>query len=90
MLRALIYILVSIFVITLLRGIIGIVTKGVGQLFEEQSPTQASNSPTTGGGGELYKCATCGTFSSPKPPLTLHRNGQTLHFCSETCKSKNA
>lgn len=90
MLRALIYILASIFIITLLRGIIGIITKGVGQLFEEQTPTQASKSPASGAGGELYKCATCGTFSSPKANLTLQRNGQILYFCSESCKAKNA
>lgn len=90
MLRALIYILVSIFVITLLRGIIGIITKGVGHLFEEESPSQASHPTAPGMGGELYKCAACGTFSSPRPNLTLHRDGQTLHFCSEACKAKNA
>jgi hypothetical protein len=89
MLRALIYILASIFLITLLRGVIGIITKGVAHLFEEQTPTRAG-SPSSRGefGGELFKCATCGTFATRQPSLTLTRDGQTLHFCSESCKSR--
>ena len=95
MLRAIVYILVSIFLITLLRGIIGVITKGVGQLFEGEAGTTntASSSkpaatPQGGFGGELMKCSVCGTFAAPVASLTVQRGGETYHFCSAACRSK--
>ncbi|MCC6587620.1 MAG: hypothetical protein IT168_13065 [Bryobacterales bacterium] len=91
MLRAIVYIVVSIFLITLLRGIIGIITKGVGQLFEGETNTAATkpgSAPQGGFGGELMKCSVCGTFASPVASLTLQRDGNTYHFCSQGCRAK--
>lgn len=97
MLRAIVYIVVSIFLITLLRGIIGIITKGVGQLFEGETNTNANTaaakpaaSPQGGFGGELMKCSVCGTFATPIASLTLQRGGDTYHFCSAACRAKFA
>ena len=42
MVRTVLYLIVSVFVIALLRGIIGLITKGVAGLFEHESPHRAS------------------------------------------------
>lgn len=94
MLRAIVYILVSIFLITLLRGIIGVITKGVGQLFEGEAGTNTASgskpaATAQGGfGGELMKCSVCGTFATPVASLTVQRGNETYHFCSAACRSK--
>lgn len=60
MLRTVLYLIASIFVIALMRGVIGIVTKGVGQLFEEEAKQTASTKD--GFSGELVKCSSCDVF----------------------------
>lgn len=96
MLRALLYMVGSIFVIALLRGVIGIVTKGVAQLFEEeaqqtQRASSGKSSPSGAKetfGGELVKCPSCGTFFPPAKGHERAVQGQTLRFCSEGCRAK--
>lgn len=94
MFRAIIYILASVFLITLLRGIIGVITKGVAQLFEGEAAATGGSSPATrpagGFGGELLRCSVCGTFAAPSAALTVERGGETHHFCSEACRRKFA
>ncbi len=95
MLRWLIYALGSIFVLALVRGVIGIVTKGVAQLFEEEAQQQAAGgtkkTPDSGNfGGELIKCPSCGVFFPPVKGVKKSLQGSTLSFCSENCRAKLA
>jgi hypothetical protein len=90
MLRWFLYMLGSIFVIALLRGIIGIVTKGVAQLFEEEAASNPSGqkrgSETVG--GQLVKCPACGIYFAPGKGVKKSLQGSTLVFCSENCRAK--
>ncbi len=94
MLRTVLYLIASIFAIALIRGVIGIITKGVGQLFEEEAQAQSASSGkgSAGGkegfGGELVKCPSCGTFFPPAKGHKRAVQGQTLAFCSEDCRGK--
>ena len=96
MLRTIIWLLASILLITFIRGVIGIILKGVGQLFEQESQTpepRAAN--TTGGGqggfgGELMKDPVCGVFVAPSAALTKLVRGETQYFCSAECRDKYA
>lgn len=93
MLRALVYILVSIFVISILRGMIGIITRGAADLLKPPSgspPSPSTAQQQAGFTGELMKCGTCGTFSPPRSTLTASKRGQTVYFCSDACKQKYA
>lgn len=92
MLRWLIYALGSIFVIALMRGVIGIVTKGVAQLFEEEAQQAGAGKPAESGkfGGELIKCPSCGVFFPPAKGVKKSLQGSTLSFCSENCRAKLA
>jgi hypothetical protein len=103
MIRALVYILVSVFVISLVRAILGVVMKGVAQLFQEEAASSttaarpasspsgsAASADSKAFGGELMKCPVCGTFSAPKPGLSSVREGKPIYFCSEACKTRQA
>ncbi|MEP7362439.1 MAG: YHS domain-containing protein [Acidobacteriota bacterium] len=92
MLRGLIYALLSILLITFIRGVVGILTKGVGDLFKEE---QAAKGP--GGkaaprevGGELLKDPVCGTYVSSNSAFKRTVGGKTHVFCSEKCRDQFA
>jgi YHS domain-containing protein len=98
MLRTIIWLLASVLLITFLRGVIGIILKGVGQLFQgeqetaQQQPraTAARSQPATesGFGGELVKDPVCGTFVPPMSSLTKKVRGEAFFFCSPECRDK--
>ena len=90
MLRGILYLLASIFVIALLRGIIGIITKSVGHLFEEERAARPPRPGTQGIGGELIKCSACGVFFSPATGVKAMIASKTLTFCSQACRDKMA
>ncbi len=87
MLRSLVYLILTIVVITLLRAFIGLIGKAVGQLFQ---PTAPSRNPPGGAafGGELKKDPVCGVFVSAANALKKTSGGETVYFCSETCLNK--
>ena len=49
---------------------------------------QAKQAPTVSAGGELRKDPVCGTYVSADTSVTKRINGQTVHFCSPTCRDK--
>ncbi len=85
MLRAIIYGLISIFLITIVRMFIGI----IGRAFSEQnleSHATPGTPPRGGQGGELKKCVVCQTYSpvSAAPKI----RGVEAFICSDTCAAK--
>jgi YHS domain-containing protein len=91
MLRALVYLLVSIFLISFLRGVIGIILKGFGELFAPaQAPQTAGTAASVPSGGELKKDPVCGTYISTTTSVKKTSAGQILHFCSTSCRDKYA
>lgn len=95
MIRALIYALISIVAISFLRMVIGIIGKGFSDLMKEETeasrPQQASSTskppPTR---GELKACRTCGTYVVATQAITASAKGETVYYCSQDCKAKNA
>ena len=93
MLRGLIYALLSILLIAFIRGVVGILTKGVGDLFKEE---QAAKGPGSGKGapkevgGELVKDPVCGTYVSSNSAFRRSVGGKTHVFCSEKCRDQFA
>lgn len=101
MLRALLYAILSIFAITFIRMVIGLITKSMGDLFREETASQQQ--PGTGGGGgakpgpasiptagELKPCRKCGTYVLASAALTVQDKGGTAYFCSKDCREKFA
>lgn len=99
MLRGILYAIISIFAITFIRMVVGIITKGFSDLMKEEtasSRTSASSAgqpgqrPSMPTGGELKACKKCGTYVVASRALTGKAGGETVYFCSEECKQKVA
>jgi YHS domain-containing protein len=95
MLRTIIWLLASVLLITFLRGVIGILVKGVGQLFQgedaqPQTTRASSRTPaSTGGfGGELVKDPVCGVFVAPGTAIKKDVRGEAHYFCSPECRDR--
>ena len=76
-LRVLAFLLLFLFVRSLLRAI-----------FPPQRTTFGRNPPHPVVGGELKRDPVCGTFVSPTLGFTRTVNGEVLHFCSAECRDK--
>jgi YHS domain-containing protein len=92
--RIILYMLVAIFLISIVRGVIGVVMKGFADLVSPPRQRQ-----TTAGGpkpdsiplsGELKKDPVCGTFTSAATAVKQTFGKETLYFCSTECRDKYA
>ncbi len=93
MFRVILYLLITIFLIAIVRGVIGIVLKGFAELV---SPPKQGQAPASGPkteiplSGELKKDPVCGTYTSAATSVTQTFGKQTLYFCSPQCRDKYA
>ncbi len=83
MLRAAIYALISIFLITLVKMFAGVIMRGMSDAFKEESAETADSK-----GGELKKCVVCGTYA-PKA-IAPKVMGTDNFVCSDACARKYA
>ena len=90
MFRIIFYLLVTVFLITIVRGVLGVVLRGFSQLLSSSQPAQGKRSPAEGVplSGELKKDPTCGTYISAASSVKQTVGGQTYHFCSAECRDK--
>lgn len=92
MLRFLGLLLAFIFVVPILRMVLG----AVGRIFtnfalgsKPQSPQRAPGSrPPAPSGGTLHKDPVCGTYVSDSVAVKLNAGGETHYFCSPACRDK--
>ncbi len=91
MIRAVVYLLIAILLITVIRMIVGVVLKGIGQAMSSagnadgSAPPRAPNAPAS---GELKRDPVCGTFV---PVTTSYRKtvgAESYYFCSADCRDK--
>ena len=88
MFRALIYILVSLLLLTFIRSVIGLITKTMGELMNP-SPSQPSAKPSASPqGGELKRDPVCGTYIPASTSVKKTVGGDVVHFCSAACRDK--
>ncbi len=86
MFRVVLYLLLAIVLISMLRGVIGIVGKLFGDFVG--SPQQSARRPSVPSGGELKKDPVCGTFISPATAVQKRVSGTVYYFCSPECRDK--
>ena len=90
MLRLIAYLLISVVLITILRMVIGVVTKAAAAFFT--TPKPAGSSAATSGvraGGELKRDPVCGTFIPVENAITKTTGGEVVYFCSKACRDKH-
>jgi len=86
-LRVILYMVLAIFVISIIRGVVGVLTKSFADFV---APRQASSAkrdkiPLS---GELKKDPVCGTYTSAATAVTKTIGKETLYFCSSDCRDK--
>jgi YHS domain-containing protein len=92
MIRAILYLVISIFLITFLRMVVGILLKTMKEMMSAPGgPTPVPNAPpTVSVGGELKRDPVCGTFVPSNSSFQKSLNGQSYCFCSAECRDKYA
>jgi YHS domain-containing protein len=92
MLRAILYLIGFMLVMSVIRSVLGIITKSFGRLSGTSSPqaeAPGSRQPSAApSGGELKKDPVCGTFISTATAFQKAAGGQTYYFCSTECRDK--
>ena len=88
MFRVIFYLLVTIFLITIVRSVVGVVMRGFSELISP-APRQANGAregvPLS---GELKKDPICGTYTSAATSLKETVGKETFYFCSPQCRDK--
>ena len=90
MLRTLLYLILTAFVLTLLRGIVGIIGKAFTQAVgDEKASRQGPNAqPRQPAGGVLHKDPVCGVYVADSTAFRVRHGQETVYFCSEDCMKK--
>jgi YHS domain-containing protein len=93
MFRAILYLIIVLFLITFIRMVIGLIVRTMGEMMRSEAPASPSSPgrpPSVSVSGELKRDPVCGTFV---PASTTYRktvNGEQYHFCSAECRDKYA
>lgn len=89
MFRLLGYLILALFGITLLRMVIGVVTKMfASSMSGNDAPKANARRTQVPAGGVLQKDPVCGTFVPEQGAVKLNAGGETHYFCSEECLRK--
>jgi YHS domain-containing protein len=92
MFRIVLYSLLAVVLISLLRSVIGVVTK----LLASFLGTSAGANPTPPAadthklGGDLHRDPVCGTYVAESTPHQQRISGQVFYYCSGSCKERHA
>lgn len=82
MIRMVVIFLGGIIAITILRAVIGLFGKALGDLVNQPSAGSPAGSRSGASKGALKKCAVCGVHAPP------HLTRGDLHYCSPECAAK--
>lgn len=93
MLRFIGLLIAFIFVVPLIRMIVGALGRAftnftLGPKARSTQRAAPSAPPRSAVGGALHKDPVCGTYVSESVALRLASSGQTHFFCSEQCRAK--
>ena len=92
MFRAILYLIVSIVVISVIRSVVGMIAKVFASMISPGAPPTAGPggaTPTPGSAPEvLQKDPVCGTFVAPSTAWQKASGGKTYYFCSTHCRDQ--
>ncbi|MGD0296218.1 MAG: hypothetical protein ABSE86_03825 [Bryobacteraceae bacterium] len=90
MFRVIFWLLGLVVIISLLRGVIGIIMRGLGDLVNPQSTQRGAQNPASQFplSGELKKDPACGTYIAAATSIHETVGGETFYFCSKQCRDK--
>jgi YHS domain-containing protein len=92
MFKIVLYVLLALVLISLLRSVIGVVTKIMASFLD--SPGGSTQTPPNSDpqqlGGDLHRDPVCGTYVAETTPHQRRISGQVFYYCSESCKERHA
>ena len=89
MIRTVLYLLISIFLITFLRYVVGVIAKGFSDLVQPKgSASGPASAPPAQTVGELKRDPVCGTYVAASASVKKTVRGEIIHFCSGACRDK--
>jgi YHS domain-containing protein len=88
--RAILYLIGAVLAISVLRSIIGIVSKAFADFVNPSSEAsgQGARAPKVPATEALKKDPVCGTFIAPSTAVVQMVGGETYYFCSAKCRDK--
>src|ERR1035437_8403490 len=91
MFRVIFWLIGLVVIISLLRGVIGIIFRGLGDLVNPRPNQQGGQRPasTVPLSGELKKDPACGTYIAAATSIHENVAGETFYFCSKQCRDKD-
>lgn len=92
MIRAILYLVIVIFLITFLRMVIGLIMRSMGEMMSQSAsaPNSQSGPANIPMSGELKRDPVCGTFVPASTTFRKTVHGELYHFCSAECRDKYA
>ena len=91
MFRVIAYLLIAIFLISIVRAVVGVILKGFSELLSPNQQRRAAGGGASGEipvSGELKRDPVCGTFTSTATSIKQTFGKETLYFCSSQCRDK--
>lgn len=85
MVRVVLYLLLTVLLITLLRSFIGILMRMAARLLEPGPKPGARPAEV---GGELKQDPICGVYVPTATSVKIRENGREIYFCSPECRDR--
>jgi YHS domain-containing protein len=87
MFRVILWLLGMVVVISILQGVIGIISKALNDLLNPR-PSRQPGSNQVPLSGELKKDPACGTYIAAATSIHETVGSETFYFCSSQCRDK--
>jgi YHS domain-containing protein len=89
-LRAIVWLLLTVLLISFLRGVIGWLARSFSQYSLGGRPAGGPRQAGAAKGGVLHRDPVCGTYVGEGASIALRQGNQAVYFCSEACRDKYA
>jgi YHS domain-containing protein len=86
MIRAVVYLLVTVLVVTLLRAVMAVLQRGVASLFQ---PDAGQRRAAPRSAGQLRRDPVCGAYVSEDLAVKKSAGTKTFFFCSPACRDRH-
>jgi YHS domain-containing protein len=86
--RALFYLIAVVLAISVIRSIVGVLSKAFSEFTNPSSEPSRPRTRTVPPAESLKKDPVCGTYIAPSTAIVQLVNGEKLYFCSPACRDK--
>lgn len=88
--RFLLMLVAGAFIMGAIRVFFGAMKKGMSGASGSGEVANGTAREPFSAGGELKKCAACGTYNAAANSVIRQRGGETYYYCSTECRARHA